>query len=157
MRISSALRVTSFAPRFSLIRASFRLPGIGMIYGFLQSIHARETWPFVAFFSAALSSRSFISYCAALNPIGMGKAHAAEADWNDLHICVTKFSHIAHTHSTSITKAQFLQPAVYGFSDLILAVLCIVSANRKSFQHFRIRADTLKLLIKAGQAASFVC
>lgn len=47
---SSSDNVMSAAPAFSCNRSGLRVPGMGTIHGFLQSIHAREICAGVAFF-----------------------------------------------------------------------------------------------------------
>ena len=47
---SSAVRSISEAPAFSCNRLNLRVPGIGTIHAFLQSIHARDICAGVAFF-----------------------------------------------------------------------------------------------------------
>lgn len=49
---SSAVRSISEAPAFSCNRLNLRVPGIGTIHAFLQSIHARDICAGVAFFSS---------------------------------------------------------------------------------------------------------
>ena len=51
--ISSGDRIIFPALKFSFSRENLQLPGIGMMYGFLQSIQAREICAGVEFFPAA--------------------------------------------------------------------------------------------------------
>ena len=55
---SSAVNLMSAALAFSCRRLSLRVPGMGTIHGFLQSIHAREICAGVA---RCVSARWFIS------------------------------------------------------------------------------------------------
>ena len=69
---SSAESRISAAPAFSASRTRLRVPGIGTMYGFLQSIHASAICPLVAPFSAASLRRrvrtsAFSAIAAALN------------------------------------------------------------------------------------------
>ena len=64
---SSRERTTSAAPEFSRIRSTFRLPGMGTMYGFLHSIQAKEICAGVACLCSAKSrsSASSARFCSA--------------------------------------------------------------------------------------------
>lgn len=69
---------TSAEAAFSRSLSSFRVPGIGTIYGFLQSIHAREICAGVAFFSESSSrvpcSRAEEKYSFGISAISLGNS-----------------------------------------------------------------------------------
>ena len=73
---SAGESTTSAAPAFSHIRSTFRLPGMGTMYGFLHSIQAREIWAGVARFRSARSrsSSSSARFCSAASGVNWGMA-----------------------------------------------------------------------------------